>query len=487
MNKNQRILALALALLTGCSMFLSCASDQAEENSTTGAVTSGEPSAAEETVPEETEPELAMDDLEDADLGGADYIIAGLSNRTTTAVTSSELNGEVINDAQYNSARTVEERFYVNISYEDIANADDTMATAVKGIVSSGDDKYAVAFGVDTQQITLGLSGHYFNLRDIPQFNFDQPWWIDSTDTIAIGNKAYVASSYLSYYCLYYMRTLVMNKDLAGNLGIEIPYDKVFEGEWYLDDLTGMAAAATIDLNGDGQMTADDQYGLSYEVLYTLQSSMGIKIIEKDADNMPYLAFDLDRASTYLAKIENLCNNYGFYEAGYGATFFSNGKSLFCYCNLREVCNVIRDTDINYGYLPAPKLDENQEDYLTYATDVYWGIPTTNTAKLDMIGTVTEALSCQHFNYVRPAFYETTMKTKLSGDENDIKVLDLMAERLRIDFAFAYQNNISGVATFDDMYRDGVTSDNLASKYKSSEKVFNKTLEKLLEKVADLP
>ena len=79
------------------------------------------------------------------------------------------------------------------------------------------------------------------------------------------------------------------------------------------------------------------------------------------------------------------------------------------------------------------------------------------------------------------------MKTKLSGDENDIKVLDLMAERLRIDFAFAYQNNISGVATFDDMYRDGVTSDTLASKYKSSEKVFNKTLEKLLEKVADLP
>ena len=150
MKKSQRILALALALLTGCSMFLSCASDQAEENSTTGAVTSGEPTAAEETVPEETEPELAMDDLEDADLGGADYIIAGLSNRTTTAVTSSELNGEVINDAQYNSARTVEERFNVNISYEDIANADDTMATAVKGIVSSGDDKYAVAFGVDT-------------------------------------------------------------------------------------------------------------------------------------------------------------------------------------------------------------------------------------------------------------------------------------------------------------------------------------------------
>lgn len=486
MKKSTRILALFLALLTGCSMFLSCASDKAEENTSSAEVTSGE-AANEEIVPEETEPELPMDDLGEADFAGADYIIAGLSNRTTDAVTSDELNGEVINDAQYNSARTVEERFNVNIGYEDLANADDAMETVIKGIVASGEDKYSIAFGVDTRQISLALSGHYFNLKAIPQFNFDQPWWIDSTDTIAVGDKAYVASSYLSYYCLYYMRLLVINKDMAGNLGIEIPYDKVFEGEWYIDDLTELASTATLDTNGDGKMTDEDQYGLSYEVLYTLQSSMGIEIIGKDADNMPYLNFDLERAAKYLEKVENLCNNYGFYETGYGANFFANSKSLFCYCNLREVCNIIRDTDINYGYLPAPKLDELQEDYITCATDVYWGIPTTNTGKLDMIGTVTEALSCQHFNYVRPAFYETTMKTKLSGDENDLKVLDLIAERLCIDFAFAYQNSITGVSTFDDMYRDGVTSDTLASKYKSSEKVFKKTLEKLLEKVAELP
>ncbi len=486
MKTSFRLLAFVLALVLGTASLFSCASDKAEETTASGSVTAAEETAS-ETVPEETEPELAMDDLAEADFEGASYIIAGLSNRTTTAVTSSELTGEVINDAQYNAARTVEDRFNVSISYEDIANADDTMATAVKGIVSSGDDKYAVAFGVDVQQITLSLSGHYFNLKAIPQFNFDQPWWIDSTDTIGIGDKSYVASSYLSYYCLYYMRLLVMNKDIAADFGIEVPYDKVFEGDWYLDDLTELASITTTDTDGDGTMTDADMYGLSYEVLYTLQSSMGISLIEKDADNMPYHAFDLERAATYLEKIENLCNNYGFYETGYGANFFAKNQSLFCYCNLREVCNIIRDTDINYGYLPAPKLDEQQEDYLTYATDVYWGIPTTNTAKLDMIGTVTEALSCQHFNYVRPAFYETTMKTKLSGDENDIKVLDLIAERLRIDFAFAYQNNISMVATFDDMYRDGITSGNLASKYKSAEKVINKTLDKLLEKVAELP
>ena len=482
MPSSRRLLAIVLALLLSASSLFSCASDEAGE---TTAVSNAETTA--ETVPEETGPALPMDDLADADFEGASYIIGGTGQRTTTAITSSELTGEVINDAQYNSARAVEDRFNVKISYEDLGVDDAATNTTIKGLVAGNDDTYSVVFNVDTEQMNLALSGHFINLKDVEQFNFDKPWWIDSTDTIGLGDKAYVASSYLSYYCLYYIRVLVMNKDMAGDLGIEIPYDQVFEGSWYLDDLIGMAELATIDLNGDGKMTADDQYGLSYEVLYTMQSSMGIKIIDKDKDNIPFLAFDVDRAGTYLAKIEELCDNYGFYETGYGATMFSNGQSLFSYCNLREVCNVIRDSEIRYGYLPCPKLDENQEDYMTVATDVYWGIPVSVAGKLDMAGTVTEALSCQHYNNVRPAFFETTMKSKLSGDENDMKVLDLVAERLSIDFAFAHQKNLGSVTSLDDMYRDGIKSGNLVSRYESFKGAIETKLASLIDVFAELP
>ena len=482
MPLSKRLPAIVLALLLSASSLFSCASDEAGE---TTAVNASETTA--ETVPEETEPALPMDDLADADFEGASYIIGGTGYRTTTAITSSELTGEVINDAQYNSARAVEDRFNVKISYEDLGVDDAATNTTIKGLVAGNDDTYSVVFNVDTEQMNLALSGHFINLKDVEQFNFDKPWWIASTDTIGVGDKAYVASSYLSYYCLYYIRVLVMNKDMAGDLGIEIPYDQVFEGSWYLDDLIGMAELATIDLNGDGKMTADDQYGLSYEVLYTMQSSMGIKIIDKDEDNIPFLAFDVDRAGTYLAKIEELCDNYGFFETGYGATMFSNGQSLFSYCNLREVCNVIRDSEIRYGYLPCPKLDETQEDYMTVATDVYWGIPVSVAGKLDMVGTVTEALSCQHFNNVRPAFFETTMKSKLSGDENDMKVLDLVAERLSIDFAFAHQKNLGSVTSLDDMYRDGIKSGNLVSRYESFKGAIETKLVSLIDVFAELP
>ncbi|MBR4960498.1 MAG: hypothetical protein IKY52_06350 [Clostridia bacterium] len=477
----KRILSLMLSLLLSTSVLLSCAADKTEEAPDTDA------SAQTENTPAETGPALPMDDLGDADFEGASYIIGGTGARTTTAITSAELNGEVINDAQYNSARAVEERFNVKISYEDLAVDDAGTTTVIKGLVAGNDDTYAVTFNVDTDQITLALSGHYMNLKAVPQFNFDKPWWIDSTDTISLGDKAYVASSYLSYYCLYYIRVLTMNKDMAADLGIEVPYEQVFEGDWYLDDLIELASLAAIDLNGDGTMTADDQYGLTYEVLYTMQSSMGIKIIDKDKDNIPFLAFDIDRATTYLEKIENLCDNYGFYEVGYGANMFANNKSLFCYCNLREICNIIRDSEISYGYLPAPKLDEQQEDYMTVATDVYWGIPVSVAGKMDMVGTITEALSCQHFNNVRPAFFETTMKSKLAGDENDMKVLDLVAERLSIDFAFAYQKSLGSVTSLDDLYRDNIKSGNVASKYESFRSAIEQKLVTLVETFQDLP
>jgi hypothetical protein len=402
-------------------------------------------------------------------------------------VTSSELNGEVINDAQYNSARTVESRFNTVISYEDIAGDDGAMATAIRNIVSGGEEKYAVTFSQDTNAISLATAGNFHNLKSIPEFNFDQPWWIDSTRTIGVGDKYYVASSYLSYYCLYYMRVFVINKGIAADLGLEVPYQKVYEGNWYLDDLTAMAEAATLDLDGDGKMSATDRYGLSYEPLYTLQNSLGVPVVLKDADNMPYISFDVERAALYLEKMENLTGNYGFHEAGYGATMFSNGLSLMCYCNLREVCNVIRDTDLDYGFLPAPKLDELQEDYMTVATDVYWGIPISCVSELTMIGTVTEALSCQHFNFVRPAFFETTMKTKLSGSEDDTKMLDLAASKLSIDFGYAYQNSLSGLSSISDMVNSGITHDNVASTFSKYQKTMNKGLEKLLQKYEELP
>ena len=79
------------------------------------------------------------------------------------------------------------------------------------------------------------------------------------------------------------------------------------------------------------------------------------------------------------------------------------------------------------------------------------------------------------------------MKTKLAGDENDMKMLDLASERLKIDFGFAYQTAISAFANLDDLVRDNITAGTVASTYQKNQKVLQKSLEKIIEKVEKLP
>jgi hypothetical protein len=288
---------------------------------------------------------------------------------------------------------------------------------------------------------------------------------------------------------MYYVRVLVANKAVAADFNLTLPYEKVFAGDWYLDDLIEMCAAATADTNGDGRMTDEDNWGLAYVKgnLYTFQNSLGIDVFHKDADNMPYLDFDLDVAQGYLEKMEKLLENSAFNDpAGdYGAHFFSDGRALFCYCNLREVCNIIRNTDLSYGFIPAPKLDENQKEYITSATDAYWCVPTSAAARADMIGTVTEALSCQHYNHVRPAFYETTMKGKLADAPEDTAVLNMIPATMSIDFGYAYYQVITAMPTLRDL-TNTTTSGKLASTYKKLSAALEKQLAATVEKYENL-
>jgi len=50
----------------------------------------------------------------------------------------------------------------------------------------------------------------------------------------------YFASCYLTYSPIYLGMILCYNKDLAADYQIEIPYEEIFAGNWYLDDLISM-------------------------------------------------------------------------------------------------------------------------------------------------------------------------------------------------------------------------------------------------------
>ena len=83
--------------------------------------------------------------------------------------------------------------------------------------------------------------------------------------------------------------------------------------------------------------------------------------------------------------------------------------------------------DTDFGILPLPKYDENQEKYETLNWSGFMVIPAT-AGDLEMVGTVVENLGYLNDKIVLPAFYEILLGQKISRNEESSQMLDIIFE-----------------------------------------------------------
>lgn len=136
--------------------------------------------------------------------------------------------------------------------------------------------------------------------------------------------------------------------------------------------------------------------------------------------------------STYMITDFSLENNL--------AKMFAEGKSLFYSGFLTDSYQFFRNIEDDFGLLPFPKYDSSQENYITTVTGGtgLLGIPQFVTDS-KMVGTVTEALAIESYNYVYPAIYETVFNEKLLRDEESKEMFDILMEGLEIDFGRTFK------------------------------------------------
>lgn len=94
--------------------------------------------------------------------------------------------------------------------------------------------------------------------------------------------------------------------------------------------------------------------------------------------------------------------------------------------------------EMDFGLIPLPKVDDQQEKYATFIHGYYGSavqIPVTNT-NLEMTGKILEDMAYQSHLYVRPAYYESTLRGKYVRDEESLDMLDYIFEHQVFDPAF---------------------------------------------------
>lgn len=467
----KRLLSLLLAALLLNTFVSSCGKN--EEPASAGENVGNEqmPAASDEQ-PAETEPEKTFEDFPEQDFGGASLRLGDTEQYDIYRFSiREELNGDVLNDAIYNSLRAVEDK--LNIVTEPVLFADPAQ---LSNAIVAGDDACDIMTGQDLAMAKLALDGYTMDISHMEQLDFSAPWWPEhAVSSYRINDNMLLFSNYMSYFGVSRARAWFVNKQLCTNYGLTVPYEDVFAGTWTLDKLHGMIGSVYEDSNGDGVVGTEDTVGyVNQNIFICMQPSMGLHTYAANSDGQLEFVFDLERASTALDKMYAMIyETTGVLQADTSAgrqdqMMFQEGKCLFYYDSLGMAETILRDTDVEYGILCTPKLDETQEDYIAGYTDYSHAVPKTITDET-LVGWGIEALTASGYYTIIPAFVDVSLTNKYVYDEDSAKVIGLIGEKMHVELAYSFSAKMAN--TFHTLLNSANPSKDIASYYAANQQI----------------
>ena len=427
-----------------------CSGDTSQTQSETTTLAEGDVES--ETAAEET---TISDNLPDADLNGFKFRILAFDNTDgtqTPQVYVEEMNGSVVNDAVYNKIATVEERFNVDVVLAESSGSKSNTGSemdVVRSAILSGEDTFDVVTAHDISMGNLSLEGYFLNVYDIPHLDFDKPWWPEYTiNSLSIGNQMYFICNTISYHMMNATRVMYFNKTIFNDMSEQMPYGYVKDGSWTLDKMNSITKTAYQDLNGNNEIDDADMFGfVNPKYYYCFLEPFNKEPYQKDSDGVLTYNFDVGFFSTLTEKFYSMLFGEGGLQVPGGAEqekVFTDGRAMFVYAGLGEAVNKYSHSDVVYGIVPMPKLDDTQSQYYSGCTDRPYSIPVTvNSDNIENIGIVIEALSAEGYKQVFPAYFELALKVRYADQTEDAEMIDIVQENVILSLNYLYGNYAS--------------------------------------------
>ena len=399
--------------------------------------------------------------------------------------------GETINDGIYRRNLVLEDRMNITIaSTWSMQATNDIVKT-----VSAGEDAYDAVWMQISQSGPAAQQGALLDWNDVPNINMDKKYWDSSMiRDLSVGGRVYYMTGDISTIDNQATWTGMFNKDMIAKYGLESPYDLVYSGKWTIDKFSEMSKNVSRDLDGDGQFTPLDMYGLSttFDTVYGLFYSSGLTFVGKTAADLPYFSLDLNRAQVVLEKTCEIFNrdNTTLCSGRISGdvitiirTAFNENRALF-YCEVMFHVANLRQMENDFGIIPMPKYDESQDDYITFVNPAgsCLGVPLTVKSPEES-GLVLEAMASASKEYLTAAYYETALKGKYARDEESAEMLDILLNNRIYDLAMIYK-----WGSMPSDYNGLVKNDNtdLASAVAKKEDTINAAIETFIAAFDDI-
>jgi len=179
-----------------------------------------------------------------------------------------------------------------------------------------------------------------------------------------------------------------------------------------------------------------------------LFNGFGEKLVDIDAEGLPYIALGKESAVTKAMHIAEILGDHDVFLNAhmrtndaytYEAGMFVWGQSLFSLGGVYYAPEM-RAMEQMFGLLPYPKYDENQTEWFNpihAAAIPLITVPVTND-DLDNIGLFIDAFTYQGHTNIRPQFYDVMLQRKLARDNESEDMLDFIFNNIFMDIGEAY-------------------------------------------------
>ena len=495
----KKIISLLLAVLTAAGVFMACDSKKDEDkkipdSAQTGTEAAGTQAGSEESAGEaQIEPDLP----EGVDYGGYTFTFLAhlyegddwLSSLPLELV-AEEQSGEPVNDAVYKRNLKIKERYNIDIKMTGDANE----MSAVKKAVGAGDGIYDAVLMFNNNVPGIASADLLTNIDDLPYVDLAKPWWDPALNAMSVDGKNFLLAGDLLILDNEATNVLLFNKDLMATLAMELPYGLVNSGKWTMDKFNEYIKGAAGDLNGDGSMSpADDRWGFVAfnDTLHALLVGGGGALAVKDENDLPHMDFTSPRNLTVIEKSMDIMYNKSDVlniqaDIPASATWtemyvnsFEQNRALFIWVRMRIV-EKFRNMESNFGIIPMPKFDENQEKYYSVVnpyTGALIGVPK-SAEDLERVSIILEALSAESRYTLQPAYYDVVLQRKYARDEESSEMLDIIFNSRIYDIGAVYS---FGNAFVDFIGLCNKSDRNVVSYYEKKQGAMGRAIDKVVD------
>lgn len=409
------------------------------------------------------------------------------------------LNDTPVNDAVYNRNLSVLDKLGLTVKAISLDTNAGSQAEKFDEEVIAGSHSFDFAAVHSTSACaSLLMKGDIMPFGNLEYVDFKKPWWNTGlNETCAIMDENYFALSSMCYG--YYNNTscMLFNKDLAEEAKLPDLYELVRKGEWTVDKVIEITKNFSEDLDGDGLFTDQDKIAIISDDYAYMNFWLGAcrqSTVELGEEDRPEIVAGSTRMETVISRLRDLFNTgkrgviYSMQDRIDGddewRRAFVEGRVLFDICIVGNAVSM-RDSDINFGILPLPKLNKDQERYGSWVDP--WGlvlcIPS-NCEDTEKTGAALEAMSYYSYQLVYPAVLEQSIYGTGTRDTESIEMLQTIYDNMFFDFGFVFDSSGTG---YGDIISSLVPNKNkemgsyIAGKKNEVETHFDDLYEKVLE------